>query len=68
MQFPLGKKYNISYYERVKGVDRSKVKTVLITLKNLLYFRQTDCFYYFWTGKETVRINKAKFVSAEQTG
>lgn len=67
MQFLLGKKYNISYYERVKGVDRSKVKTVLITLKNLLYFRQTDCFYYFWTGKETVRINKTKFVSAEQT-
>lgn len=67
MQFLLGKKYNITFEQQVKGPGRSRPGIVKITLKNLLYFRQTDCFYYFWTGKETIRIKKLKFVSAEQT-
>lgn len=64
MQFLLGEKYNITFEQP----GRSRPGTVKITLKNLMYHRQTDCFYYFWTGKDTVRINKTKFVSAEQTG
>lgn len=67
MQFLLGEKYNITFEQQVKSPGRAKPSTFQITLKNLMYHRQTDCFYYFWTGKETVRINKTKFVSAEQT-
>lgn len=64
--FLLGKKYNVKYWFLVKGYKQGKkitIKQVLSSL-NLMYCRQTCCFYIFWTGSNYFKLKKSNLIEA----
>ena len=62
--FKLGKKYSITYKQFVAVYGKPKADIVEITLKDLMYYRQTECYFYFWTGKESIRVLKSRLTRA----
>lgn len=62
--FKLGKKFSITYKQFVAVYGKPKADIVEITLKDLMYHRQTECYFYFWTGKESIRVLKSRLTRA----
>lgn len=62
--FKLGKKYSITYKQFVAVYGKPKADIVEITLKDLMYYRQTECYFYFWAGKESIRVLKSRLTRA----
>ena len=64
--FLLGKKYDIDYFYAISSVKLGK-KVFLkekTSAKNLMYCRQTMCFYIFWTGTNYFKLKKTNLIKA----
>lgn len=66
MDFKKGCRYDVIYSHAQKVFNKPKLVSVEITLKNLMFYKSTECYYIFWTDKEFVRIAKKQFISAEK--
>lgn len=55
--FKLAKRYDVTYLSSVKKFAEKKA-TISITLKDLMFYKSTPCYYIFWTGSEQIRLKK----------
>lgn len=56
--FMLGKRYNLTYQKKIKNFCKNTFDTVTENYQNLMYCRQSECYYIFWTGSERIRFKK----------
>lgn len=63
--FKLGKYYDVTYKQKER-LFKNKIGYINLTLHNLMFYKSTDCYFVFWTGKQIIRINKKNLINFEE--
>lgn len=64
--FKLAKRYDLTYQKKIKNFGKNTFDNVVISYSNLMYYRQSECYYIFWTGRERLRLKKELILSVKE--
>lgn len=66
--FKLAKYYNVTYKQSISTIKygRRATEFVELTLKNVMFYKFTPCFYVFYASSQFIKIKRDNLVSFEE--
>ncbi len=61
--YKVANRYDITYQRKVRNIHSHQYDTVVTTYDNVMYVRQTQDYYIFWTGSEYLRLKKSLIIN-----
>lgn len=63
VMYKVANRYDITYQKKIFNVHIRHYGTVITKYENVMYCRQTEHYYIFWTGSEYLRLKKSLIIN-----